>query len=887
MTAAARPSRGMMHERVTAIVASIVRTPPEWLSPSSSFASLGLDSLGAIELIAAIEDELAVKLPLSAAHDYPSINALVRFIEHGPTRDGLLNGRESMLADAVLPADVLARAGRRASVSDARDVLLTGATGFLGAYLLRTLLDETSCDVHCAVRSPGGGSERVIDNLAAYGLVRPGEQSRIHVVRADLSEASLGMSVGEFASLAERIDAIYHCGAVVNWVNGYAELRDTNVLGTLELLRLASDGAKPFHFVSSISVCHSTSAPAAVDETLDALTSLDGLHLGYAQAKCVAEALVRQAAARGIPATIIRPSLVTGDASTGRSNPDDLTSRLVAGCIRMGAAPDLDWRMDCVPVDEAARAIVRLTRSHDEGLQLSHVVSDRPRHWRECVFWTRLAGYQVQLMSYSEWLDRLARIKELDHPLFPLRAFFSDNVADEGVTRAELFEEARLPRVVAERTRAALQNVGVSLTDVGPFVLARYFDDYVERGLIPDSPRRQRQIAKDAAPLVSKAALAAGLAARLGRDVTVDRIELQPASSEESIIAELTGWRSSRTTGLMRGIVTYVDNCGASDSAKLFVKAKAPDEQSIEVAEALGALVSPALGREITRHRGQLGITRSHLRELAIYSDDDPCVAAYRPSALSIERDDAEQRWILALEAIDDAVLINALSPNAWTDEAVDAALYGAAQIHGRWARRIAEPSTARSAEWLPPTRNAATRVEMTTLWVALGEHAASRPAWRARRMRSVHADLLRDVGDWSRELDAAPRTLIHNDFNPRNIALRRREGRLTLCAFDWELATVGAPQRDLAELLCFVLRPSASHEVIRRWVERSRTLFNEAAGLTVERDAWERGFLAALCDLLVDRLAMLAMIDRVRPQLFLSRVTAAWLNLFDCFSAA
>ena len=886
MTAAARPASGSVHERLTAIVASILRRPSQWISPSSSLASLGLDSLGAVELIATIEDELAVKLSLTAVHDYPSIDALARFIEHGASREGSTSGRNLMLADAVLPADIQPRAGRAAPVCDARDLLLTGATGFLGVYLLRTLLDETAADIHCVVRSRTDGRERVFDNLAAYDLVRPGDESRVHVVRADLAEPMIGMSAEDFASLAERIDAIYHCGAAVNWVYSYDELRDTNVLGTRELLRLTCAGSKPFHFVSSISVCHSTSAPAVVDEALDTLTSLDGLHLGYAQSKCVAEALVRQAAERGVPATIVRPSLVTGDARTGRSNADDLTSRLIAGCIRMGAAPDLDWRMDCVPVDETASAIARLTRSHRNGLDVSHLMANRPRHWRECVLWMRLAGYDVELIPYAEWLDRLTRTRELDHPLFPLRAFFAVTIAGEGLTLPELFEETRLPRVAAERTRAALCRAGTSLTTVGPSVLARYFDDYVAEGVIPDSPRRRRATQMGATPFISDDALAAGLSRRLGRRVTVDTIELQPASGEESIVAELTGWRSGAATGLMRGTVSYIDDRSVSGLEKIFVKTKASDEQSIEVAEALGGLISPALGQEITKHRDRLGLTRSHVRELAIYADHDPRIAAHRPAALAIECDDAAQHWVVALEAIDDAVLINALSPAAWTSEAIDAALCGAAQIHARWFREAAHPGC-RLAQWLPPIRDALSRVEMKSLWHPLAEHAALRPAWRAPRLRAIHAELVRNVANWSRELDAAARTVIHNDFNPRNIALRRRDGRLTLCAFDWELATLGPPQRDIAELLCFVLPADASHETIHGWVERSRSLFNEAARVDVQRAAWERGFSAALCDLLVDRLAMLAMIDRVRPQRFLPRVTAAWLNLFDCFPLA
>ena len=137
------------------------------------------------------------------------------------------------------------------------------------------------------------------------------------------------------------------------------------------------------------------------------------------------------------------------------------------------------------------------------------------------------------------------------------------------------------------------------------------------------------------------------------------------------------------------------------------------------------------------------------------------------------------------------------------------------------------------------------------------------------------------EVDAWSRRLDRGPRTLIHNDFNPRNIALRRAPEGLRLSAFDWELATIGAPQRDLAELLCFVLPPDASLTTISRWVERYRALLAAATMSVLERDEWEVGFAAALADLLVDRLSTYAMIDRVRPQPFLPRVVRSWLNIF------
>jgi len=883
VTVAARPLPGTVHERLTAIVAFILRAPPQWISPSASFASLGLDSLGAVELIAAIEDELAVKLPLTAAHDFPSIEALARFIERGGAPDGSTRGREAMLADAVLPSDIRPRTGRSAPTREARDVLLTGATGFLGAYLLRALLDETNALIHCAVRcaSEEQGKARVLANLAEYDLAHSGDHSRIRIVQADLSDPMLGMLAREFAALAERVDVIYHCGAAVNWVYGYEQLRDVNVFGTRELLRLACAGGKPFHFVSSISVCHSTSAPPVVSEAFDALDALDGIHLGYAQSKCVAEALVRQAAKRGLPATIVRPSLVTGDVRSGRSNADDLTSRLVAGCVRMGVAPDLDWRMDCVPVDDTARSIVHLTIGNDDELAIAHLVARRPRHWREFVLWMRLADYEIQLVPYHEWLGCLADAGR-DNPLIPLRAFFTAIVPGEGLTLPELFEESNQPRVLAERTHAQLCQAGATLTDVDLDILGRYFDDYVARGVItrPGAAHRAPGPSSGSVVTVSRAALEAGLSRRFDRSVTIDAIKLEPASTDESTIAELTGWRSGTRGGLLRGRASYVDEHDVAGLTNFFVKAKAADEHSIQVAEALGALLSPSLGQALSANRDRLGITRSHLRELAIYADDDPRIAANRPALLAIERDDEEQRWVLALESIDGAVLMNALSPAAWTDDAIEAALAGVAQIHARW---FGAGAALRSQAWLPPMRDAAARIELKPLWDALAAHAASHPAWRSMNTRAAHARCLHDIAPWSRELDDAPQTLIHNDFNPRNVAIRRRDGVLALCAFDWELATIGAPQRDVAEFLCFVLPPTASHATINRWVERSRRLFTQATQVEIDQARWERGFSAALCDLLVDRLAMLAMIDRVRPQSYLPRVVATWLTLFDC----
>jgi thioester reductase-like protein len=240
------------------------------------------------------------------------------------------------------------------------------------------------------------------------------------------------------------IDVVYHVAADVNWVQPYAALRDVNVIGTLEMLRLAAAARpKPVHFVSSLSVGFIPDGPVLIEETTDCLPFVDRLPLGYAATKCVAEALCRQAAARGLPVHVLRPGLVTGDSRTGASNAGDLVSRLVLGCIRMGVAPDLDWTLDATPVDEVARAVADAPVPTAAVFACTHVTAHRPRTWQDCVLWINLHGYPCRLRPFDEWRAVLdAQSVDSGHPLHPLRSFFLRHAAD-GASPAELYQVTR------------------------------------------------------------------------------------------------------------------------------------------------------------------------------------------------------------------------------------------------------------------------------------------------------------------------------------------------------------------------------------------------------------------------------------------------------------
>jgi hypothetical protein len=224
--------------------------------------------------------------------------------------------------------------------------------------------------------------------------------------------------------------------------------------------------------------------------------------------------------------------------------------------------------------------------------------------------------------------------------------------------------------------------------------------------------------------------------------------------------------------------------------------------------------------------------------------------------------------------------LIDASSATAWTSRFRMAAIDGLAAIHARWLGRESELT---AKPWIGHVSSTASIAEMTPLWCALARHAAPMlQAWAGTQLVETHAALAATAHQWSPALEALPRTLIHNDFNSRNVGLRNDPDGPRLVAYDWELATIGAPQRDLAEFLCFALPAGVEGATVAESVERHRTMLERHAGTSLERCAWHEGFRSALAYVLVSRLGMYAMVNRVRPLAFLPRVVQTWSRLYE-----
>lgn len=441
-----------------------VSAPPAAL-PQLTFSELGGDSMNAVTLAALLDERWRLQLPVGLILS-PSapVAELVRYLERAalpgaapPTADTLhgtstavLRAADITLARFVPQAELTLAEGHGAPAASSapRTVLVTGASGFLGRFVLLELLERPDRVGRVVglvrAKDDAAARERVVASLAtdpelSAHFERLTRRGTLDIVAGDLMLPELGLAPAACERLAAEVGAVIHAGALVNHALGYDELFEPNVRGTAEIARFALRGApKSIAFVSTVGLAESRVGAVREQDTARSLWPErvrfgGGPGYGYTSTKWASELLLTELSERyGAQVHVLRATnLMAHSRYRGQVNAEDFLCRLLAGLALTGVAPESFYdgagapAFDGVPVDAAARVVVEvalgeqrsatyhLAGAPEGGVSLDAIVACLS----ERVSLERIADYGAWYRSFSQRLGALAGPRRRHSPL--------------------------------------------------------------------------------------------------------------------------------------------------------------------------------------------------------------------------------------------------------------------------------------------------------------------------------------------------------------------------------------------------------------------------------------------------------------------------------------
>ena len=364
-------------------------------------------------------------------------------------------------------------------------------------------------------------------------------------------------------------------------------------------------------------------------------------------------------------------------------------------------------------------------------------------------------------------------------------------------------------------------------------------------------------------PFFSSQHLQQLLASVQGAGVEVHAVEPYAIDNSASILVTLTAQETERLIGHF-GLLVDWQYADEHRRDRWVLKVKPPGSEIAAMLAGLAHACDPALGKVYAGYSQTTGFANTHLREIEVYRrlahPIQPTLAGYR-------LDPAQDTYELLIEDLSEHDMLNSvMKVEQWTDRHVRRALSDLAAWH---VFAKAELHQLEASAW-QDTDHPTYWQQQTPLWRALLESGRTRfPEAYSEALYQALSDGLLKVDQLEAQFAALPKTLVHNDANPRN-ACFRADG--SFCLYDWELACRHVPAYDVIELLSFILTEDR-YAHIGDYVAHYRAQLVSLWPAWRDEDCWRQSLQLAWYAFGWHRLGMYSMAHAVAPYPFLPRV--------------
>ncbi len=448
------------------------------ISMSDNFFDLGGNSLKAAELSISLLKQFNISVPVNILFDLSYIPVLAKYIDSkGTYTDAVSATQIEIERDRILPENITPTCKLSKHLDKPKNILLTGAGGFLGIYLLRELLATTDAKIHCLVRRGEfeTAAKKINSTIQKFGLQNDISLSdkRIIAIASDISLHNFGLPAEHYNALLDKIDLIYHCGAQVNIMAAYSKLRGSNVTGTLEIIKFATTRVdKPIHYISTLSSAYIKDLSGALTESFPS-EKYSELFGGYAISKWVSERLLTELKDRGLPIALYRSGYISGQSDTGVASLNDALFMLIKGCIQLGYAPAMHERITILPVDIVSQIITGISLYKPAKAAVYHIDHPTGIMWTDLIAWLNKYGYKIKTISLQEWQKKLVNISH-DNALFPFLPYY-----------LAMPKDYHSPDVSTTEATRILNEIQIPYPAINDQLLNIYFDYMQSVGFLP------------------------------------------------------------------------------------------------------------------------------------------------------------------------------------------------------------------------------------------------------------------------------------------------------------------------------------------------------------------------------------------------------------------